>query len=49
MQQGRSAQEIVQALQDDYVLTDEDAMPVLLGFVDELQQEGLVHPNARRG
>jgi hypothetical protein len=49
MQQGRSAQEIVQALQDDYVLTDEEAMPVLLGFVDELRQEGLVHSKARRG
>jgi hypothetical protein len=49
MQQGRSPQEIVQALQGNYVLTDEEAMPVLLGFVEELQREGLVHPNARRG
>lgn len=39
LQQGRSAQEIVQTLQDDYAVTDEEAMPMLLAFMDELQQE----------
>ena len=46
LQQSRSAQEIAQALQDNYAVTDEEAMPLLLAFVDELQQEGLVHPVA---
>jgi hypothetical protein len=46
LQQGRCANEIIQGLQDDYALTDEEAMPLLLAFVDELQQEGLVHPDA---
>jgi coenzyme PQQ synthesis protein D (PqqD) len=51
LQHGRCAQEIARALQDDYAITDEEAMPVLLAFVDELQQEGLVHAGgpARRG
>ena len=42
LQQGCCAQEIARALQDDYAITDEEALPVLLAFVDELQQEGLV-------
>ena len=42
LQQGRCAQEIVQALQDNYAVRDEEAMPLLLAFVAELQQEGLV-------
>lgn len=46
LQQSRNAQEIAQALQDNYTVTDEEAMPLLLAFVDELQQEGLVHPVA---
>lgn len=49
LQQGRSAQEIAQALQDNYAITDEEALPVMLAFVDELQQEGLVHPSVHRG
>jgi hypothetical protein len=51
LQHGRCAQEIARALQDDYAITDEQVMPVLLAFVDELQQEGLVHASApaRRG
>jgi hypothetical protein len=44
LQQGRSTQEIVQALQEDYAVTDEEVIPVLLTFVEELRQEGLVHP-----
>ncbi len=46
LQQSRSAQEIGQALQGDYAITDEEAMPLLLAFVDELQQEGLVQASA---
>jgi hypothetical protein len=46
LQQGRCAYEIARALQDDYAITDEAVLPVLLAFVDELQQEGLVHPRA---
>jgi hypothetical protein len=46
LQQGRCAQEIIQALQTDFALTDEEAMPALLAFVDELQQEGLVRPRS---
>jgi hypothetical protein len=46
LQQSRSAQEIAQALQDNYAVTDEEAMPLLLAFVDELQQEGLVQSSA---
>jgi hypothetical protein len=46
LQQGRSADEIARALQKDYVLTDEEAMPVLLSFVDELHQEGLLRLGA---
>jgi hypothetical protein len=46
LQQRRSAQEIAQALQDNYAVTDEEAMPLLLAFVDELQQEGLVQSSA---
>ena len=46
LQQGRSAQDIIQALQNGYALTDEDAMPALLDFVEELQQEGLIHLSA---
>jgi hypothetical protein len=51
LQQGRCAQEIALALQEDYAITDEEAMPVLLAFMDELQQEGLVHARTpgRRG
>jgi hypothetical protein len=51
LQHGRCAQEIARALQDDYAIADEQVMPVLLAFVDELQQEGLVHASApaRRG
>lgn len=46
LQQGRSTQAIVQSLQDDYALTDEEAMPVLVSFMNELRQEGLVYPSA---
>jgi len=46
LQQRRSAQEVAQALQDNYAVTDEEAMPLLLAFVDELQQEGLVQSSA---
>jgi hypothetical protein len=46
LQQGRCTQEIAQTLQDGYAVTDEEAMPVLLAFVDELQQEGLVLSSA---
>jgi hypothetical protein len=46
LQQGRSAQDIVQALQNDYAVTDEEATPLLLAFVDELQQEGLVQQSS---
>ncbi|MFO0698135.1 MAG: PqqD family protein [Nitrospira sp.] len=46
LQQGRSTQAIVQALQDDYALADEEAMPVLVSFMNELRQEGLIHPSA---
>lgn len=46
LQQGRSAQEIAKALEGDYAVTDEEAVPVLLTFMDELRQEGLVHPGA---
>jgi hypothetical protein len=46
LQHGRCAQDIARALQDDYAITDEEATRVLLAFVDELQQEGLVHPSA---
>lgn len=46
LQQGRSAQHIVQALQNDYAVTNEEAMPVLSAFVGELQQEGLILPYA---
>ncbi len=46
LQQGRCAQEIAQTLQGGYAVTDEEAMPVLLAFVDELQQEGLVQSSA---
>jgi len=49
LQQGRSAQAIIQGLLDNYAVTDEEAMPLLLAFVDELQQEGLVQPTAHRG
>ena len=46
LQQGCCTQEeIVRALQGDYALTDEDAMPVLVNFMDELKQEGLVLPS----
>jgi hypothetical protein len=46
LQQSRSAQEIALALQDNYAVTDEEAMPLLLAFVDELQQEGLVQQSS---
>jgi hypothetical protein len=46
LQQSRSAQEIALALQDTYALTDEEALPLLLAFVDELQQEGLVQQSS---
>ncbi len=46
LQQSRSAQEIALALQDNYALTDEEALPLLLAFVDELQQEGLVQQSS---
>jgi hypothetical protein len=46
LQQGRCAQEITQALKDNYVVTDEETMPLLLAFMDELQQEGLVQSSA---
>lgn len=46
LQQGRNTQEIVRSLHDDYAITGEEAMPVLLAFVDELQQEGLVQSSA---
>lgn len=41
----RTQEEIVRALQGDYALTDEDAMPVLVNFINELKQEGLVLPS----
>jgi hypothetical protein len=44
LQHGRCAREIARALQDDYVLTDAQAMTALGAFVEELQQEGLVSP-----
>jgi hypothetical protein len=44
--QGRSAQKIAKALQDDYAVTDEEALPMVLAFMDELQQEGLVQSSA---
>jgi len=46
LQQSRSAQEIALALQDNYAVTDEEALPLLLAFVDELQQEGLVQESS---
>jgi len=46
LQEGRSAREITQGLQEEYTLTDEEAVPVLLGFMEELRQEGLVRPGA---
>jgi len=46
LQQSRSAQEIALALQDNYAVTDEEALPLLLAFVDELQQEGLVQQSS---
>ncbi|MGE0469392.1 MAG: PqqD family protein [Nitrospira sp.] len=46
LQQSRSAQEIALALQDNYALTDEEALPLLLAFVDELLQEGLVQQSS---
>jgi hypothetical protein len=46
LQQSRSAQEIALALQDNYALTDEEALPLLLAFMDELQQEGLVQESS---
>lgn len=42
LQQGRCTQEIARSLLNDYAVTDEEAMPMLLSFVDELQQEGLL-------
>lgn len=46
LQQSRNAQEIALALQDNYALTDEEALPLLLAFVDELLQEGLVQQSS---
>jgi hypothetical protein len=46
LQQGCCAHEIARALQDDYAITTEAVLPVLLAFVDALQQEDLVHPRA---
>lgn len=46
LQQSRSAQEIALALQDNYALTDQEALPLLLAFVDELLQEGLVQQSS---
>lgn len=45
-QQGRSTQAIIQSLQDDYALADEEAMSVLVSFMNELRQEGLIHTSA---
>jgi hypothetical protein len=46
LQQRSCAREIAQALQKDYVLTEEEGMPLLLSFVEELQQEGLLRLDA---
>lgn len=46
LQQSRNAQEIALALQDNYALTDQEALPLLLAFVDELLQEGLVQQSS---
>lgn len=43
LQHGRCTQEIARALQDGYDVTDEQVMPTLLAFVDELHQEGFLH------
>ena len=46
LQQRSCAWEIAQALQKDYVLTEEEGLPLLLSFVEELQQEGLLRLDA---